>query len=640
MTADMVTRIRLLIGSIFSALTLGSLLAQPAKIPPNFDLPPNADALRAYYLGDIDLLRDYRPGKNAFVESPERRLGHHQAPGSRFTLVELAGAGSIRHLWTTFQPGKGNHRLNFYLNGEKEPSLSGTPEELIAKMQRDAAVPVPGFVARNYGYNLFAPVDFENGARIEMETIDPVWILFHQIDYRTEVRSAPPDQKTPAQPGPVRSEKTRVTLPPGKTRTLLSAVGPAVLRRWMIRTDGALEEHRKLDLTVRYDGRPGDAVAATVGDFFGPFRSIALDTDTQAGTRTSYLPMPFAQRVEVRLHNRTARTVTIDAEFQFEALAQWTGERGYFHALGHTSAPTVGYRQHPLLYVRGRGHWLGLSMFNTGHDHGGGDFAVIDAEGERPAFLHGINGEDYFTFAWFGQGANHPFAVAHTNVEGRIRMHYENPYPFRTSFSLYWGTYPNLVTRSVAYWYQDSPDDTTIPDAENPLNVEWDGFGPVKLALNANYETAADWWTALPPVTELDAGKTFHGELAKESFTRGWMPQLSFGPMVELTYLARQGTRIKREDELGGMGHAYLARRNVIEPVARAATIQFSHDDPVRVLINGAEVYRGGSHNGFTTVRFPVNFVAGKNEIVVQLMNRFNVNFNWAGFAWRELPAH
>lgn len=612
--------------------------APPAKlIPPNFDLPADPDAHRNYYLGDIDLLRDYRPGKVSYVESPERRLGCFDQPGFRFTLLELEGAGSIRHLWCTFQPGKGDHRVDFYLDGATTPTLSGTLSQLIDRACAERAVPVPGFIGRNYAYNLFQPINFTRGARIVIETIDPVWILFYQIDFRTEIVSAPPDVKPAVVPGPQHEGSSHVTIAPGDIATVITAEGPAVLRRWSLRTDRSLADHRQLDLSIRYDGAPSDAVAATLGDFFGPFRSVALDTDPATGMRTCHLPMPFAKSVQIRLHNRSTQPVTVDAAFLVETLSGWTGERGYFHARGQTTTPTPGYRQHQVLYLRGRGHWLGMSLFNTGHDHGGGDFAVIDAEGERPAFLHGINGEDYFTFAWFGQGANHPFAVAHSNPEGRIRLHYENPYPFRTSFSLYWGTYPNLTTRSVAYWYQDAPDDTTVPDAANPLNVEWDCFGPVRLPLDATHRVAGDFVDALPSVVDLDAGKIFRCEMITESFVRGWTRQLSIGPMVELTYLGRHGTRVKIESELGGMGHAYLARRKFECVEARTATIQFSHDDPIRVLVNGAEVYRGGTHAGFITVTFPVTFAAGKNEVTVQLMNQYNVNFNWAGFAWREL---
>ncbi len=609
----------------------------PAKVPPDFSLPANLAQLRDYYLGDIDLLRDYRPGKVSYVESPERRLGAFNKPGFRFTLLDLSGAGSIRHLWCTFQPGQGDHRVDFYLDGATTPTLSGTMSELIARAQTDPVIPAPGFIGRNYAYNLFTPLNFTRGAHIVIETIDPVWILFYQIDYRTHVVSAPPDQKLAAAPAVRRRETARVTIPPGESALVFAATGPAVLRRWTLRPESRTTDRRKLDLALRYDGCPDNAVAATLGDFFGPFRSAALDTDPATGAHTCYLPAPFAKSVQIRLHNRTGAAVIVDAEAELEPLPSWDGTHGYFHARGQTTAPTPGYRQHQVLYLRGRGHWLGQALYNTGHDHGGGDFAVIDAEGARPSFLHGINGEDYFTFAWFGQGANHPYAVAHTNVEGRVRFHFENPYPFRESFSLYWGVYPNFTTRSVAYWYQDTPADTTIPDAENPLNVEWDCFGPVRLSLDAQHQIATDWFNALPAVADLDAGKTFRCEMIDESFTRGWAKQLSIGPMVELTYLGRHGTRVKSESELGGMGHAMLARRKFDTPVARTARIQFSHDDPIRVLVNGTEVYRGGTHAGFTTVEFPVTFAAGKNEITVQLLNRYNVNFNWAAFAWREL---
>lgn len=620
----------------FLALFLNVSFGQAAKIPPNFALPANADELRAFYVDDIDLLRDYRPGKVSYVESPERRPGFHQKAGDRFTLLDVTGAGSIRHLWTTFQPDKGDHRLRFFIDGAKEPTWSGTPTELITRLNAEAKVPVPGFVGRNYAYNLFAPLAFNTGARIEMEVIEPIWINFYQIDYRTD------EKPTPVEPSTLKTQRktssTRVTIPAGEAVTIVSADGPGVLRRWTMKTDLPFKEQRQLELRVRYDDVGSDAIAASVGDYFGPFRSVALDSDATSGTRTSYLPMPFARSVRVQLVNRSRSAVMVETSADIEPLERWTGQRGYLHALEQVTPVTTGYRQHQVLYLRGRGHWLGMALYNTGHDHGGGDFAVIDGEGERPAFLHGINGEDYFTFAWFGQGANHPFAVAHPNTEGRIRFHFENPYPFHQSFSLYWGVYPNFATRSVAYWYQDTPDDTTIADAENPLNVEWDCFGPVRVPLDEQSRIKGDFTVVLPKVADLDAGKTFRAELIKESFERDWMKQLSIGPMVDLTYLARHGTRVKVESELGGLGHAYLARRIITEAADRDAVIQFSHDDAVRVLVNDREVFRSDGQAGFTTVTFPVHFTAGKNQVVVQLLNQFNTNFNWAAFTWREVP--
>ena len=43
------------------------------------------------------------------------------------------------------------------------------------------------------------------------------------------------------------------------------------------------------------------------------------------------------------------------------------------------------------------GHWPGMTLYKTGHDHGG-RFRRSRWR-KTPAFLHGINGEDYFTFA-------------------------------------------------------------------------------------------------------------------------------------------------------------------------------------------------------------------------------------------------
>jgi hypothetical protein len=279
-----------------------------------------------------------------------------------------------------------------------------------------------------------------------------------------------------------------------------------------------------------------------------------------------------------------------------------------------------------------------MALYNTGHDHGGGDFAVIDAENPDPAFLHGVNGEDYFTFAWFGRGEHHPFAIAGSNEAGRYRHHFENPYPFQRSLRVYWGTYPDLVTRSVAYWYQAAADDTTVDD--DPNSVVWDCFGPVPLQLDEQHRPLGDSYAVLPSVAALDSGQKFECRCVQERFTSGWMQQQSFGPMLDLTYLARHGTTIKGEVELGGMGHAFLARRHVESAGARRVEFQISHDDPLRVLCNGREVYRGDGSYGFSTRRFTAELQPGRNEFVVQLTNFFNVTFNWAGFALREVPRH
>jgi hypothetical protein len=175
-----------------------------------------------------------------------------------------------------------------------------------------------------------------------------------------------------------------------------------------------------------------------------------------------------------------------------------------------------------------------------------------------------------------------------------------------------------------------------VAEANNALSVEWDCFGPVPLVLDADHRPVGNPFDVLPSVAELDSGKQFECRCVRERFTAGWMKQRSIGPMLDLTYLSRHGTRIKGEVELGGMGHAFLARRRWASASDRKTVFRLSHDDPLQVFVNARQVYRGGAASGFVTASFPVEFRSGENEVVVQLTSFFNTNFNWAGFCLRE----
>jgi len=261
---------------------------------------------------------------------------------------------------------------------------------------------------------------------------------------------------------------------------------------------------------------------------------------------------------------------------------------------------------------------------------------VIDGEGNQPAFLHGINGEDYFTFAWFGRGAHHPYAIAHSNDEGRYRHHFENVYPFQHSIAIEWGAFAGLNPESVAVWYQDKAENTTQPDGARAESIQWDVFGPVPISYDAEGKATVPLFSVLPSVADLDAGRQFECRLVKEHFTAGWMKEWSVGPMLNLTYIGRHGTKIDYEAELGGMGHAFLARRYIESPRDQIITCLFAHDDPIEVWVNGALVHAGEQHfNGFESkwIRLPLR--QGRNELVVRLTNRFNRNFNWNGFFLR-----
>lgn len=420
-------------------------------------------------------------------------------------------------------------------------------------------------------------------------------------------------------------------LAPGAGEVVARFRGPAIVRELRLRwpADG------RVRLRLRFDGGAGFAVDAPAARFFGPFQGVSLFAHA-THDHSTHLPMPFRESAEVHLVNEGAAPAAVSGLAVLERVPRFAEGWGYIHARHQQTPRTDGHRLHQVLYVRGRGHWLGMSLYGTGHDHGGGDFAVIDGEGDRPAFLHGVNGEDYFTFAWFGQGAHHPYAVAHANDAGRYRHHFENVYPFRKSLALEWGAFAGLSPESVAIWYQDSPDDTTVPDGARAESAEWDVFGPVPIPHDAAGRATAPLFAGLPDVRDLDAGRRFECVLVKERFTTGWMKEWSVGPMLNLTYVARHGTKIDYEAELGGNGHALLARRFIESPRRRTVRCLFAHDDPIEIWVNGRRVYAGGQRcQGFESVRVDLPLRKGRNEVVVRLTNYFNRNFNWAGFLFR-----
>ena len=617
------------------------------------DLEP----IRTSVLDDLFVLRDYRAGKNSFVESPERHPGTWTREGFRYTLADLKGQGSLRHIWTTRGDGPPYFDWEFYVDGETTPSIRGTDVDLVEAASRFTVpvAPVNSLPVHNRAFNFYLPIPFEKSLRVDVVQRQPsFWLWFCQMDYRLNDASlsgarlvtrgegkelsfsylglAEQRRQSPAS-SLARSERnmSEIQIKPGEESKVAQWAGPAIVRELRLRwSEGA-----RLRLLIRYDGASTFAVNSPVDRFFGPFQGISF---FQHATNDSscHLPMPFRQQCEVLLRNEGTNAASVSGKALVEDIPVFSPAWGYFHALHQPSEKTDGHRLHQVLYARGRGQWVGMTLYRTGHDHGGGDFAVIDGEGDAPAFLHGVNGEDYFTFAWFGKGAHHPYAVAHSNDEGRYRHHFENVYPFRKSIAIEWGAFAGLSPESVAVWYQDTPEDTTLADGARKLSVEWDVFGPVPIPHDAEGKAAAKPFSVLPSVADLDLGKTFECRLVKERFTSGWQKDWSVGPMLNLTYIARHGTKIDYEAELGGTGHAFLARRFLESAADQTMRCLFAHDDPIEVLVNGQRIYEGGQHfNGFESTWISLPLRKGRNEIVVRLTNYFNRNFNWTGFLFR-----
>jgi len=123
---------------LLGALPLGGVVTLPAANP------PDPATLRSFALDDLFVLRDYQPGKDSFVESPERHIGTWTNQGFRYTLAVLKGQGSLRHVWTTSGDGPPYFEWEFYVAGEAAPSVRGTDEELVEAAGRFKVPVAPG----------------------------------------------------------------------------------------------------------------------------------------------------------------------------------------------------------------------------------------------------------------------------------------------------------------------------------------------------------------------------------------------------------------------------------------------------------------------------------------------------------------
>ena len=173
---------------------ISSALASLVCVPTSAQTQASTDdleVLRAWAMQDVFVLKDYRPGKNSFVENPQRHVGAWTGAGFRRTLLEGKGQGSIRHLWTTRGEGAPYFDWEFYVDGESTPSIRGTDVELVEAAARFQP-PFAGFIAppvpvSKRDYNLFLPIPFDRSIRVEVVQREPsFWLWFCQLDYRLE----------------------------------------------------------------------------------------------------------------------------------------------------------------------------------------------------------------------------------------------------------------------------------------------------------------------------------------------------------------------------------------------------------------------------------------------------------------------
>ena len=594
-------------------------------------------AQREFYLEQLIYPHKYTPAKNSFIFQNLKR-------GERKTLANIKGSGSLRHVWTTWarsfdlnaiaEDGKVMFRV--FVDGETTASVAGTIDEVFraAEATGERYVPEPAF---NYegAFNIYLPVFFRSGLRVEIEALDDLEEFYAQLDYRVTARpessarlvsrrtvsgvtvkyvgaGAPNFGSLRTAAKELTWENREVKLPAGGELDAVELKGPAILHQLSI--EG--ESLDPLQLIIFWDNEPAPGVSAPLKYFFGGFDTLALQS--APAKSTCYFPMPFRKSARIRIHNPDALEKTIRIRYSLERKTKLAADVRYFHALFTESAETTGYRDFTALEAHGEGHFVGVSLYDSGHNHGGGDTALIDAEGPAPHVLHGIAGEDYFSFAWHKTGRMHFFAGAPQH-ERRYRFHFENPYPFHTSLHFEFGIFAGLYPKAVAFWYQQ-PGSRESGNWMAP-NAQWKVFGPVD--------------EKVPIPEKIDTG-TYDAEviLAKpEQFKASWQDAEMLSGFLDLTHHYRHFLNSTRGTGFVAGNCQSKAVTYIYSPRLWDVEAIIGHDDQIQVSLNDQRTITVPEQTGFQPARVTLNLHRGWNKLSVLIHNRENVTWRWAGIS-------
>jgi len=621
----------------FTAVARLGLLATVALLVPSAGaqaLAPNdLAAARNYYLNDLITLPDYSPGKHSF-------LIQHLHRGDRKTLLDLRGNGEVRHIWSTWSipgddsdiPAPGRVLVRIFLDGESKPAISGPLDELsrAAEVTANRFVPLPAFNFKG-AFNVYLPISFTRGIRLEIEATDEIAEFYVQIDYRTEVRAqlsprlvsqTNADGLTlkylgdvgmfhPAAnaSGHTTGQSVSLNFGPAANAGELSIPGPGILRSLTFRGPPLSD----LELRIYWDDDAEPGVQAPLHYLFADFRNVAMESKPDEST--CYFPMPFRKKARIVIRSLSGESGRVTVDYSFEA-GPLPARVLYFHALYQETEKTVGYEPHTIVQVRGEGLFVGMNLFDSGHNHGGGDATLIDAGSAEPRVLHGICGEDYFGFAWHHTGTMTLLTGAPVH-ERRYRLHLENPYPFHESLQSFFGVFAGQNPKSVAFWYQ-LPE--AVPEGRwVARDVPWKILGPLGLK------------TALADrVTD----KTYATvALIKEptKLTERWQDAEMRHGFLDATFEFRHYSMIESGTGfIAGTGKTQM-RTYLYSPSRRGVDVVVGHDDRLILRLNGATIADIPGRSGFGPSRVSLKLHAGWNTLDLVVHNEENENWRWCG---------
>lgn len=497
----------------------------------------------------------------------------------------------------------------------------------------------------------------------------------------------------PPHPIPDRVSLT-TPLPAGTTLTLAELEGPGCIRHIWMACGLADRLNRQAIIRITFDDEPVPHVEAPLGDFFGvmhgkawyPVNTPWLSIKERSGYNC-YFPMPFARGARLELEaGPTGHQVFLQVDWHRYPGAVLE-EPARFCARWRREFPTERYGEDFLMLdADGPGQLAGFVYGvrlddNTDRwSHGGAENLYIDGEGENPAYLRGIGGED--TFGTSYGGALHtpethlysamPYYTHEDTGEPRpaqrvvgYRFFTPDPIPFRHSLHMRFGCMQNDIC-ATTYWYQEGP---VRPFFALP---PWEDLDHLKLYFRAPERAlprgrcdlplpeSGSWWVSGPYGNADDAAMTetlpaetaCTPDAALDGRHEDGSPWLSDASRAAGLSTARWHRRPAHHNFLD-FNHCFrprvfgvapthagvaVARCQLDAPAAGDGIFRLSWDDHLVLHLNGTR-HDLGHHTAFRSQTVELPLQAGPNELVLKLSNTRGSNHGGWAFALHAATA-
>ena len=378
--------------------------------------------------------------KVASISSYDRTGGNNDGFGGQYSFVrkekdglvlaDLHGPGVIYRIWT---PTPTDDMLEFYFDGEKEPSIQVKFRELFMGKHPVFVRPLVGYGAG--GFYSYVPLTYEKSCKV---FIRAERLQFYQINFATypegtaivSFPNQPADEYSShlekarrvfgsygsdissyvVPPGEsIERFSTKVRLKPSEAARIFETNRPGRIVGIRISPPEALaDKDRSVILRAYWDGDKEPAILSPAGDFFGYAwgepATKSLPVGTADGVSYCYFPMPFdkSARIELLSQQRSGKETELEAEVIFVSVVRRENE-GKFYAIWQRENPTVKGKPFKFIETRGRGHLVGFIQQSQGFESGntyyfeGDDQTTIDGE----LVIHGTGSEDFYNGGWY-----------------------------------------------------------------------------------------------------------------------------------------------------------------------------------------------------------------------------------------------